>query len=97
MVLYSKLRPYLDKVLIADEDGVATSEIVPFYSFLNNEYTIIFLKSPYFINYVNTLMYGVKMPRIGTTDMQQTFIPLLSYNEQKQIVNKVKILFDYVK
>ena len=97
MILYSKLRPYLDKVLIADEDGVATSEIVPFYSFLNNEYTIFFLKSPYFINYVNTLMYGVKMPRISTTDMQQIFIPFSSYDEQKQIVNKVKILFDYVK
>ena len=26
-VLYSKLRPYLNKVIIADEDGFCTSEI----------------------------------------------------------------------
>ncbi len=28
-VLYSKLRPYLDKVIVADEDGVCTTEILP--------------------------------------------------------------------
>ena len=29
-ILYSKLRPYLLKVLIADEDGICTPELVPF-------------------------------------------------------------------
>lgn len=29
-VLYSKLRPYLNKVLIADEDGYCTTEILAF-------------------------------------------------------------------
>lgn len=29
-VLYGKLRPYLNKVLVADEDGVCTTEIIPF-------------------------------------------------------------------
>ena len=28
-VIYGKLRPYLDKVLIADEDGVCTTEMIP--------------------------------------------------------------------
>ena len=28
-ILYSKLRPYLRKVLVADEDGYCTSEIIP--------------------------------------------------------------------
>ena len=39
MVLYSKLRPYLNKVVIADEDGVCSSEILPLsFPELNNEY-----------------------------------------------------------
>ena len=29
-VLYGKLRPYLNKVLVADEDGICTTEIIPF-------------------------------------------------------------------
>ncbi|MBS0294041.1 MAG: restriction endonuclease, partial [Proteobacteria bacterium] len=28
-VLYSKLRPYLNKVVIAEDDGVATTELIP--------------------------------------------------------------------
>lgn len=38
MILYSKLRPYLDKAIIADEDGIATSEIVPFYSLISKNF-----------------------------------------------------------
>lgn len=48
MILYCKLRPYLDKVLIAESDGVSTSEIVPFLCLINSAYLIIFFKSPTF-------------------------------------------------
>ena len=96
MILYSKLRPYLDKVLVADCDGVATSEIVPFYSFIYPDYLIILLKSPYFLTRVTNLMYGVKMPRLGTTDMCKTIIPISPINEQKRIINKLKILFQNI-
>lgn len=90
MILYSKLRPYLDKVLIANEKGVATSEIVPFYSFINSHFLIYFFKTPYFLERVSNLMYGVKMPRLGTTDMINTIIYLPPLNEQFKIVNKIK-------
>jgi type I restriction enzyme S subunit len=32
-VIYGKLRPYLDKVIIADEDGICTTEMIPFRSY----------------------------------------------------------------
>ena len=89
MVLYSKLRPYLDKIVIADQDGIATSEIVPFYSLIDTDYLVIFLRSPYFLNRVTNLMYGVKMPRLGTKDMTMTIIPLPPLSEQKRIVKKI--------
>lgn len=89
MVLYSKLRPYLDKIVIADQDGIATSEIVPFYSLIDTDYLVTFLRSPYFLNRVTNLMYGVKMPRLGTQDMTMTIIPLPPLSEQKRIVKKI--------
>ncbi|MFP3615842.1 hypothetical protein SB778_38005, partial [Paraburkholderia sp. SIMBA_050] len=54
-VLYGKLRPYLDKVLIADSAGVCTTEISPISFFENIEagYLRWYLKSPYFISYAN--------------------------------------------
>ena len=96
MILYSKLRPYLDKVLIAPERGVATSEIVPFYSYINSQFLIYFFKSPYFLNRVKNLMYGVKMPRLGTDDMLSTIFFLPSLQEQSKIVNKISEIFKVI-
>ena len=49
-VLYSKLRPYLNKVVLADEDGYCTSEILPL-EFERNilpQYARYYLMSPAF-------------------------------------------------
>ncbi len=88
MILYSKLRPYLDKVLIAKEDGVATSEIVPFWSLINPKYLVLYLKSPYFLKRIINLMYGVKMPRLGTNDMNSIIISVPPLLEQQRIIDK---------
>ena len=93
-ILYSKLRPYLLKILIADEDGICTSEIVPFkmYSNIVPEYIVMILKSPFFDSYINSVTYGVKMPRAGTETMINLYIPLAPINEQKRIINIISEL-----
>ena len=96
MILYSKLRPYLDKVIIADNKGIATSEIVPFHSYIYPNYLMLFLKSPVFLERVNKLMYGVKMPRLGTDDMLNTTFLLPPLKEQYRIVDKTKTIFQLI-
>lgn len=90
-VLYGKLRPYLDKVIVADDDGVCTTEIVPIvpYSGVNSYFLRWLLKRPKFISYVNSLMYGVKMPRLGTADAITSIHPLPPSAEQYRIVAKI--------
>ena len=91
MILYSKLRTYLNKVLIADMDGVCTSEIIPI-TLLGDilpEYIRTVLMSPYFLAYTASKDYGVKMPRIGTGDARAALIPLPPLAEQKRIVKKI--------
>ena len=91
-ILYSKLRPYLLKILVADDDGICTPEIVPFkmYGGINPEYIVFYLQSPYVDNYINSITYGVKMPRVGTETMVNLLVPLPPLNEQNRIVNKIK-------
>ena len=98
-VLYSKLRPYLNKVVVADEDGICTSEILPFriYYGIVPEYLQHCLKSHYFYEYVNQLTYGVKMPRLGTEDGKRGLIPLPPLVEQKRIVNKLEKIIQLIK
>lgn len=96
-VLYSKLRPNLDKVIVADEDGVCTTEIVPIQFFLNlNPYFIrYYLKSSFFIKFILGLTKGMKMPRVGTEDVQNALIPLPTLDLQEKIVQKLDVLMEY--
>ena len=89
-LLYSKLRPYLNKVVIAPKDGYCTSEILPLklYGNISPQYIQIFLMSPTFLAHVNMLSYGVKMPRLGTDDGKQVLIALPPLNEQHSIVER---------
>jgi len=91
MVLYSKLRPYLNKVAIADEDGVCTSEILPLaFKGFSSAFAQLFLMSPYFIEYAKEHSYGVKMPRLGTADGVEVLVPIPPLAEQSRIVKKVQ-------
>jgi type I restriction enzyme, S subunit len=90
-VLFGKLRPYLNKVIVADRDGVCTTEIVPIrgYCGLNPDYTRLVLRSPTTMATVDRLMYGMKMPRLGTADATSLSYPLPPLAEQGRIVAKV--------
>ncbi len=98
-VLYSKLRPYLNKCVIAPKDGYCTSEILPldFGNFINNRYAQTFLMSPYFVDYTDSLSFGVKMPRLGTEDGKKALVPLPPLEEQEEIVKKVEELLSVCK
>ena len=93
-VLYGKLRPYLNKVFVADEDGVCTTEIIPFRCFGDYvpQYFRLVLSSPFFLEYVNARSYGMKMPRLGTEDARKSVFPLPPLAEQSRIVTRVEEL-----
>lgn len=93
-VLYSKLRPYLKKILVAPKDGICSSEMVPFNLFgsIDSQYAVYFLKSPYVDFIINSATYGVKMPRVGTDTMIELPFPLPPLAEQKRIVEKLEQL-----
>lgn len=90
-VLYGKLRPYLDKVLVADEEGFCTTEIVPIRpkDGIDSNWLRLSLKCPRFISYVTQKSYGMKMPRLGTKDANESVHAVPPLEEQKRIVAKV--------
>jgi len=90
-VLYGKLRPYLNKVVVADGEGYCTTEIIPLrgYYGIFPKYLMYALKRPDFLEYVNSKTYGVKMPRLGTEDGRKAPFPLPPFEEQRRIVAKV--------
>lgn len=94
-ILYSKLRTYLNKVLMANETGYCTTEIIPITVCQDvfTNYVCHVLRSPYFLDYTEQCGYGVKMPRLSTNDARKGFIPLPPYPEQLRIVAKIEEIF----
>ena len=94
-VLYSKLRPYLNKVVLADEEGFCTSEILPlnFSNVVEPQYALYYLMSPTFLKYANRCSYGVKMPRLGTADGRKAVFPLPPFEEQRRISQHISKIF----
>ncbi|EBN9784480.1 restriction endonuclease subunit S, partial [Salmonella enterica] len=88
-VLYSKLRPYLNKVVVPDELGIATTELVPMKpdpKRLNKRYLAYYLRSKPFVEWVSTQVSGAKMPRVVMNIFWQHEMPLPPLYEQERIV-----------
>ncbi|MBX9569849.1 MAG: restriction endonuclease subunit S [Candidatus Obscuribacterales bacterium] len=97
-LLYGKLRPYLNKVLIATEDGYCSTEIVPIRApqSVDSRYLFYWLKHPAFLHYVDGVSHGINMPRLGTDAGKNAPFILAPWNEQKRIADKLDILLSRV-
>lgn len=91
-VLYSKLRPYLNKVVIPDRCGFATSELVPLQPVkgkINREYLAFMLRSDEFVNTISEKVAGAKMPRVSMSDFRSFDVPIPPYELQIQFTDFV--------
>ena len=97
-ILYSKLRPYLLKILVAPKDGICTPEIIPFscYGNIRKEYIVNFLKAPYVDDHINSSTFGVKMPRVSTETMTSLLVPLPPLSEQIRIEKRIEELMPFI-
>ena len=97
-ILYGKLRPYLNKIILAPDAGVCTTEIIPLSGgrHIDNRYIFYWLKHPEFLAYVKQVSYGVNMPRLGTKDGLAAPFLIAALAEQKQIATKLDELLAQV-
>lgn len=97
-VLYGKLRPYLNKVWVATFDGICTTEILPFNpneKILNSNFLSYYLRSPKFVDFVNSNTSGARMPRATTSFFKtKAKVPIPNLEIQEKIVKKLDLAFD---
>jgi len=87
-ILFGKLRPYLAKVVYATFDGACSTEVLVFRpgKDVDGRYLFYRLLSDDFINLVNSLTYGAKMPRANPEQIGTISLALPPKIEQHAIV-----------
>ena len=94
-ILYSKLRPYLNKVFMPDDNGYCTSELVPLLpdcKVLNREYLLYLLRGRAALHYFNTHTSGARMPRVVMKDLKKMKISVPPLLLQNKFANKVETI-----
>jgi len=88
-IVYGYLRPYLNKVWVADCDGVCSVDqyvIRPMAEMVDTKYLAHFMRSPIFLERAIELTHNLLLPRLRTALLESIPIPLPSLPEQRRIV-----------
>jgi len=91
-ILYGKLRPYLNKVYLAKESGVCSTDILVFnlQDSIIGKFAVHFMLSRQFVNDMSNNTNGVNLPRVSTKYVNEYKVPLPPLNEQHQIVQEIE-------
>lgn len=92
-VLYGRLRPYLNKVLLAENTGICSTEFhvmrVKDRSVLLPEYLAAIMRSDLILSQTKHMMTGNTHPRISNDDVKNLYIPVPDVTLQKAIVKEL--------
>lgn len=94
-IIYSTVRPYLLNIAIIDRDfapePIASTAFAIIHPFTGIEAGFVyrFLRSPAFVNYVESCQTGIAYPAINDRQFFSAWCPLPPSSEQRRIVAKV--------
>ena len=90
-ILYSKIRPLLNKVTIAPYDGLCSADMYPISTIENTEYVMYYMLSEVFLSSVKNIVADrVKMPKINQDELKNTDFVIPPFSEQQAIVDYLK-------
>lgn len=92
-VLYGKLRPYLNKVTLAEFEGKCSTEIIPLLPSpdLDRRYLAYFLRSPRTVSRISEKTAGARMPRADMDFIFSLELVLPPLIEQHRIVDLLSL------
>ncbi|MDE7542848.1 restriction endonuclease subunit S [Bacillus cereus] len=89
-ILYSKIRPYLSKVVIAEFDGLCSADMYPIETSLNTKYLFWYMLSPVFTEQASTAGSRSVLPKINKKELGRIFIPVPPEYIQEKIVSFIE-------
>ena len=92
-VLYGRLRPYLNKVWLADFSGTCSTEFHVMQpkdpTLIRPEYLAVMMRTDLVVQQTKHMMTGNTHPRIANRDVKNLLIPLVDRNTQNILVDEI--------
>lgn len=88
-ILYSKIRPSLNKAVIAPYDGLCSADMYPVKTYVNADFMLKVILSEVFLVQVRLAENRIKMPKLNLESLGQFSIPIPPLPEQRRIVAKI--------
>lgn len=91
-VVYSKIRPNLNKVFIADFDGLCSADMYPLSAKdgILTKYLYYVLTSKPFLEYATVCSIRTSIPKLNRTDMSNFRISCPDVSSQKEFIDKMQ-------
>lgn len=94
-ILYSKIRPHLNKVVEIDFEGLCSADMYPIKSLIDRSYLFCFMLSDFFVAQAVKVEGRVAMPKINQNELNKIIIAVPPPEEQKIIGTKVKAIISF--
>lgn len=88
-IIYSKIRPYLNKVCLVDFDGVCSADMYPIKAKSNTKYLLYFMLSEMFVHWTSQQQGRVVLPKINQKSLNKIPVAFPPADEQLEIVRRV--------
>lgn len=94
-ILYSKIRPYLSKVVMVDFDGLCSADMYPIEAKENTRYLWYYMLSDDFLNQASSAGSRSVLPKINQKELSKLVIAMPGIEEQKEVVKILDRLLPY--
>ena len=91
-ILYSKIRPYLSKVVMVDFDGLCSAHMYPIEAKENTKYLLYYMLSDMFLEQASSAGSRSVLPKINQKELSAIKVRITSDEEQKEVVR----ILDYL-
>ena len=98
VILYGKLRPYLDKAVLVEEEGICTTELLVLRakSGVEARFLAAAVHSPAFVQHAIAGTKGVQHPRTSWTHICEFNMPEFTTDERRRIADLLWVVHDAV-
>lgn len=87
MIVYSKIRPLLNKAIIASFDGLCSADMYPIECKINTKYLLYYILSDNFLRQISISNNRVKMPKLNRYELNEIKVIIPDKTEQQKIVD----------